>query len=805
MKEKLKDIVLTNKYYLKRITENNDKIYLENTEDQLWRRLDKGFVDAGFSLFNNKSFYDYFKDWKIILQGSPMTFIGNPYQLGSLSNCVVVESPNDSYEDILRVDRELVYLMMNRCGVGVDMSKLRPKGARVNNPSLQSLGVPLYCERFSNTTREVASEGRRGALMLTLDCRHPDILEFISMKDNLTKVTGANVSVMMRDEIYDAYNENEEADYILRFPIDSKIPDIELEYGKLTKIENSYFKKIKVKDIINNKAYYAWKNGEPGDINIDQQRLYSPSEIYYPITTTNPCSEIAMGDNDCCRLLVVNIFSCVKVDEEGNMWFDWKMYNELCATSIIIGDYLIDLEVINLNKLIDKYKGEDRQEIFIKLRDQALRGRRLGAGITGLADTLCWLGMTYGSKKSKEFTEKLFDMKLQMELTMEIALSQKYGAFPDWSKEKDIESSNIEGSFLNFIKLNYPKEFDLILQFGRRHCSWSTVAPTGTISIVSEVSAGMQALYKNYYIRRIKVLDDGEYDFIDANGDKWKNNFIIHPKLVEYCKIKFNVDLEELNSFEEIDNWISQTPYSNSSSDKINPLDAVEIQAIIQKYTTHSISSTINLPEEATVEDVKNIYKLAHDLKVKGITCYRNNSRSGVLVDIGTDNKVEPYIKRSKEVKAKVYNQYVEGKQTSIIIGLVDNKPYEVFDYNGELNEELDGEIIIKKDKDYTLNGILLNSKNNVNSTINRLVSMGLRHNVPLIYIVKNLNKLSQVSITNYVKALVRILSTYLEEEELKNIVDTTEFCPNEDKSNCNIEYVEGCKVCRTCGYSGCN
>jgi ribonucleoside-diphosphate reductase alpha chain len=627
---RLSDIILRDKYYLKEVDFSGNKIIVEDTPNELWERLDRGFGDK--KLFNGKRFYDYFKDWKIVLQGSPMAFIGNPYQTGSLSNCVVIESPNDDYEDILRADAQLVYLMANRCGVGLDLSKIRPKGSKVNNPSNISPGVTLFAERYSNTTREVASEGRRGALMLTLDCRHPDILDFISMKDDLTKVTGANVSVMMRNELWDLYDNDPENDYILRFPVDSIVPDIELPYNELVFNEGSYYKRVQVKDIVDSIIYYAWKNGEPGIINIDIQRLYSPSECYYPITTTNPCSEIAMGDNDCCRLLFTNLFSCIKVDSNNNISFDFKLLCELVEVAIETGDYLIDLEVESLTKLVNKYKDSNpnKTAIFQKLIDQAVRGRRLGHGISGLADVLAWLGMDYGDQRSKGFVEMIMDLKLSVELETEIKLAQKYGAFPDWNAETDYQDSLIEGSFLHFIRTNYPFYWEKMQIYGRRHCSWSTIAPTGSTSIVAEISAGSQALFKCYYIRRTKVLTGAEYDFIDAVGDKWKNHYIIHPKLVDLVKIKYGVDLEAITDQTELDKYINLTKYSTSTADKLNPVDAVAIQGILQKYTTHSISSTINLPETATEEDVRAVYYQAYRTGCKGITV-NNYTRLNVV------------------------------------------------------------------------------------------------------------------------------------------------------------------------------
>jgi ribonucleoside-diphosphate reductase alpha chain len=813
-----------------------------------------------------ESIYQFFKDFKYIIpQGSIMSQLGAK-SIGSLSNCFVVGQPEDSYGGIFQKDEEMAQLMKRRGGVGIDISTLRPQGTATSNAAKSSTGAVSFMHRFSNTTREVAQNGRRGALMISIDINHPDVMEFIKIKRDLSQVTGANISIKLNDEFMKAV-ENDE-DYILRFPCTQDISYfsedyIKAEYGKLHYIEdykndNSiiYTKTIKAREYWDEIIKSAHNVAEPGLMFWGSMIDYSPDGVYpqFRQITTNPCSEIGMQPYDACRLIAVNLYSFVENPFTDKAKFDFKKFYEINYEAMRLSDDLIDLEIEHIDRILYKIDQDPENwdvkkrehELWLKIKETAQASRRTGLGFTALGDTLAALGLKYDSDEALEIIEQIMNIKMESELDCTIDLSVLRGSFIGW--DKSLEGSNCRKSFFfmygndfyRFLHVNFPNQFRRMLKLGRRNVSWSTVAPTGTVSLMTQTTSGIEPLFMPFHMRRKKVNPndkDVRVDFTDQNGDTWQEYPVLHPKFEYWIKKQFNSNYPVIESIgmkivdvsnnkeesfvsynpkdfskEELDELFEQSPWYNSTANDIDWIKRVKIQSIIQKYITHSISSTINLPNDVSEEEVSKIYLESWKQGLKGITVYRDGSRSGVLVSTNNNSNNEDNDgfnqhdapKRPKELKADYYHATSKGRKYAVIVGLLEGKPYEVFAFEDPLEEKhIHGTIVkIKKgvykfisDK-YTIDNLQLSSEHSDEKLLTRWISLALRHGANPKYLVEQTEK-SELEITAFAKVIARTLKRYIPNGEKSTMI--CQECGSE-----NVIFQEGCQICQDCGSSKC-
>lgn len=750
--------------------------------------------------------FDGFRD--VVPQGSVMASLGDPYRLASLSNCVVIPSPLDSYGGIFHNDQQLAQLFKRRCGVGFDLSTLRPSGAPVSNAARTSTGAVSFMERFSNTTREVAQKGRRGALMLTMDIAHPDVEHFITIKQDLAKVTGANVSVRVSDEFLNAVEAD--ADFTLRWPIDAKKPT-------MTKV-------VKARELWNTLISCAHATAEPGVIFWDRQHLYSTSSVYpgFRNESTNPCSEIAMQGGDSCRLIAINLYSFVNEPFTHRAWFDHERFAAVTYEAQRLMDDLVDLELeavdrilakVNVDPEPDELKRTER-ETWELLRDTGKKGRRTGLGFTGLADALAGLNLKYDSDPAVEVTKEIMRTKCRAEFDSSIDMAIERGAFNGFSPAVERTSE-----FIAMLEKELPEVHDRMMRHGRRNISLSTVAPTGTLSLLTRTSSGIEPVYMLGYTRRRKITHadtTAKVDFTDDMGDQWEEFTVHHPRVLDWMKATGKSDAAE-------------SPYAGATANDIDWHKRIRMQSVIQKYTTHSISSTINLPATATVEEVGGIYLEAWHQGLKGITVYRDGSRSGVLVsnagekgENGEGGEKVVHVKRPDVLEADVLRFNNDTEPWLAVVGLLDGKPYEIFTGKANGGFELPrwvtkGWVVKRRDEERGTNRYDLEYADDegykitvqgLSRTFNKefwnyaiLISGMLRQGMPVpqvVDVVANLN-LYDSTLNTWKNGVVRTLSRY--------IPDGTEAkgrtCPECGDAE-GLYYEEGCLKCLSCGGTKC-
>lgn len=1142
------DELATNVFISKYCLKSKNGTYLELNPDDMHKRMSKEF--SRVSVLTEDSIYELFKDFKYLIpQGSVMYGCGNDEQVISLSNCFVVGQPKDTYSSIILKDLELASIYKRRGGCGIDISSLRPKGTIVNNAANTSTGAVSFMERYSNTTREAAQNGRRGALMITLDVRHPDIEEFIQIKQDLTKVTGANISIMLNDDFMKSVESD--SDYILRFPCGSYLSTDKYDEwypgwnnGNINYIpkDDCYVKVVKAKELWNKIIKAAHNTAEPGLIFKDRQDDYCPSNIYpeFKNITTNPCftkdtqilssngyikigesvgeldlinkngdivngriwsngnkeviqlilsnkqrikctpdhtfmvndntscqaqdlfkkrlmpfyeinqevseftkygfiqgdgglgrlnseshkgleinigdkdddifelfnidkeenkrsyyingfneilkslqfdasslpirkfpttftfwensdklmflkgmysangsiikgqriaykttsqelayelqnwlnsflidsyitinkeknvqfsngnytckqsydiniskyesvlkfarligfvhkykqesleqlikdkaplvlsinfdlpqeevfdfsledsehwgviegviahncSEIMMGEYDSCRLMCLNLFSFVDNPFTEKAEFNFNKWYEIVSKSMILSDCLVDLELEKVSRIVDKITSDkdydsNELELWTNVLKIGEHGRRTGLGITGLGDMLAALGYKYDSKEALEIVDIIMNQKLKSELNITIELSKELGSFNGWNDELEYKDSENNNSFFSFIKQNFYEEWVKMQEYGRRNVSWSTVAPTGSLSILGGVSSGIEPLFQPYYIRRKKVNPNDvnvRVDFTDKNGDTWQEFPVIHNKFRWWLNKSNNWNPNEPEyvdnlTKEELNKYFEKSPWYKSTANEIDWIKRVEMQSIIQKYTTHSISSTINLPKDVSLDEVSNIYIESWKKGLKGITIYRDTCRDGVLV---TDtNKSERFgykdaIKRPKNLPCEVHTVKVKGKDYIVIVGLMNNLPYEVFACENQWGfKKINGEVIKKNKRQYKLETNDINLDNIVDymtseeEVITRLISTSLRHGTNIQFIVEQLNK-TEGNLVGFDKAIARVLKSYIPEQDYLNRAMCSEC------GSVNLKYENGCFSCKDCGSSKC-
>ena len=816
-----------NKYAMK----DYEGEFVEKNPDDMHKRMAKEFgrIEADYKLKYNLNgsakflskygqeredlteakVYNLFKEFGYIIpQGSVMSSLGNHYKLASLSNCIVVPELHDSYGGVFYTDQQLAQLFKRRCGVGVDISNLRPAGESVSNAAGSTSGAVSFMNRFSHTTREVAQNGRRGALMLSMDIAHPDVEDFITIKQDLQKVTGANISIRLSDEFMHAVEAN--AEYTHKWPIDSDNP-------KLTKTVNA-------KELWDTIIQCAHNTAEPGLIFWDRQHWYSTSSVYpgYKNTSTNPCSEIAMQGGDSCRLIALNLYNFVDNPFTKDASFRMEDFYKATYEGQRLMDDLVDLETEAIGRILNKVDADDEpenikmveKETWELLLKTGKEGRRTGLGFTALADMVAALGMAIDSDEAIAMVESMMKEKCRAEFDSSIDMSLSRGSFVGFDSK--IEKTS---EFVQMLEKELPDVYERMMKFGRRNISISTVAPTGTLSMLAQTSSGIEPVFMTHYKRRRKLNEqdrDAKVDFIDDSGDKWQEFNVYHHNLKTWMEVTGETD-------------ISKSPYAGSTAPEINWNKRVEMQAAVQKYVTHSISSTINLPNDVSLDEVSNIYLESWKQGTKGITVYRDGSRAGVLVS--ADEKKDTVLENSefretkapsrpKRLDAKVVRFQNNKEKWIAVVGLLNGRPYEIF--TGKTEDVFNmpaaveyGWIIKNKREDgssqydfqyedkegykVTMGG-LSRSFDKEFWNYAKLISGVLRHGMPLHYVVDLIGKMNlyDENINTWKSGVVRALKTFIA-NGTKVSDHTCGECGDE-----GLVYEEGCLKCVSCGYSKC-
>lgn len=815
--------VWVNKYAVK---DSFGIIYEKSPVDMHWRLANEiARIESNYpNPLSAQELFDVFDHFKYIIpQGSPMTGIGNNFQVASLSNCFVIglEGAADSYGAIIRIDEEQVQLMKRRGGVGHDLSHIRPKGSPVKNSALTSTGLVPFMERYSNSTREVAQDGRRGALMLSVSIKHPDSEAFIDAKMTEGKVTGANVSVKLDDEFMNAAVNGES--YTQQFPIDSENP----MYKKVINA-SALWKKI---------VHNAWKSAEPGVLFWDTIIRESVPDCYadlgYKTVSTNPCGEIPLCPYDSCRLLAINLYSYVVNPFTPEAYFDFDLFKKHVALAQRIMDDIIDLELEKIEKILEKIdsdpesmevKGTERH-LWEKIYKKSGQGRRTGVGITAEGDMLAALGLRYGTEEATEVSEKVHQTIAIEAYRSSVNMAKERGAFEiyDWTREQN-------NPFINRIKDADPALYEEMKTYGRRNIACLTIAPTGTTSLMTQTTSGIEPVFMPVYKRRRKVNPndpDVHVDFIDETGDAFEEYIVFHHKFQKWMEVN-GYDTTKRYSQEEIDDLVAKSPYYKATSNDVDWLMKVKMQGRIQKWVDHSISVTINLPNNVDEDLINRLYVEAWRSGCKGCTVYRDGSRAGVLISTKPkEKKEENRSNQVVEVRPRVLEADVVRFQNNkekwvAFVGLLDGRPYEIFT---GIQDEEEGILLPKSVttgriiKNYDEDGVKrydfqFENKRGYKMTIEglsekfnkeywnyaKLISGVLRWRMPIEQVIKLVSslQLDSENINTWKNGVERALKKYVQDgTEAKGVK-----CPN-----CGHEtlvYQEGCLICKTCGSSRC-
>ncbi len=787
------DELATNVFMTKYCLKDKEGNYQELTPDCMHKRLASEFARiedkfGGPRSLSEDKIFNYLKDFKYIVpQGSPMMGVGNNYVNVSLSNCVVVESPSDNVSSIINSGRDLANLFKRRCGVGLDISELRPDGSVVNNSAGTTTGAWSFADFYSYVCRMIGQNGRRGALMISMDVRHPDIEKFVVMKHDLTKVTGANVSVKITDDFMNAVEED--TTYRLHFPVGSENPAL--------------IRDVRARDIWDQIVKSATETAEPGILMWDNICQNLPANEYksagFATICTNPCAEIPLSAYDSCRLISVNLKNFVNNSFEDTANFDFNKFTETVSAAMRMSDDLVELELEKLSKIIDAADTSDEVDLWRKLHKAASDGRRTGLGTHGLADALARLNLAYDSDEALTVISAIYETLRNTAYGESLNLATERGSFPvfDWGVEKN-----------NAFIQRLPQEMkDNIATHGRRNISILTNAPTGSVSIMSQTSSGLEPVFRNSYIRRRKLSHDEanvDADFVDDLGDKWKEFEVFHHNAQEWLNLNTGKDL----------------PKFFVESDQIDWLKRVEIQEAIQNNIDHAISSTINLPAGTKPEVVETLYREGWRRGLKGITVYVDGSRSGVLVtnteaeSTGEEFPQSTAPKRPEDLDCDIHHTTIQGKPWTILIGKLDGKPYEVLGGESSLIEipkkykagNLTKKSFKTKENRYDLtfgpDGVIRDVvkvfDNPNNSAFTRMISLGLRHGAEVRFMVEQLQKDKESSMFSFSRCVARILKNYIQDGS--EVSDKT--CPA--CSNEGMIYQDGCATCTSCGYAKC-
>ena len=820
--------VWANKYALK---DSFGNIFEQTPADMHWRiarevaRIENHYPNP---LTEQQVFelLDHFR--YIVPAGSPMTGIGNDHQVASLSNCFVIglDGDADSYGAVMLMDEEQVQLMKRRGGVGHDLSQLRPKGTPVNNSALTSTGVVPFMERFSNSTREVAQDGRRGALMLSISVKHPDSEAFIDAKMQEGKITGANVSVKLDDEFMQCAIEGKE--YTQKFPIDSDAPIVT--------------KKADAKKLWEKIVHNAWKSAEPGVLFWDTILRESIPDCYadlgFRTVSTNPCGEIPLCPYDSCRLLSVNLYSYVVNPFTPEAYFDFDLFKKHVALAQRIMDDIVDMEMEKIDKIIEKVKSDPQADVvketelhlWQKIKRKSAMGRRTGVGITAECDMLAAMNLRYGTQEATDFSVEVHKTLALAAYRSSVVMAKERGAFEVYDSER--EKNN---PFINRIREAEPELYADMLKYGRRNIACLTIAPTGTTSLMTQTTSGIEPVFMPVYKRRRKVNPtdtDVHVDFVDESGDSFEEFIVFHHKFLTWMKIN-GYDTEKRYTQEELDQLVEKSPYYKATANDVDWLMKVRMQGAIQKWVDHSISVTINLPNSVDEQLVNRLYVEAWRSGCKGCTVYRDGSRSGVMIAVEKKDKKKMEEKhicepptvtevRPKELECDVVRFQNNKEKWVAFVGLLDGYPYEIFTGLQDDEEGISlpksvnkGKIIKKIDE----NGkkrydFQFENKRGYKTTVEglsekfnpeywnyaKLISGVLRYRMPIANVIKLVGQLQMdsQSINTWKIGVERALKKY--------IVDGTEAkgqkCPVCGQET--LVYQEGCLICKNCGSSRC-
>jgi ribonucleoside-diphosphate reductase alpha chain len=815
--------VWVNKYALK---DSYGNIY-ERTPDDMHRRIaaEVARIEARYpEPLSEEEVYAVLKDFKYIVpQGSPMAGIGNPFQISSLSNCFVIGSGADSYGGIAKADEEQVQLMKRRGGVGQDLSHLRPKGSPVMNSALSSTGIVPFMERYSNSTREVAQDGRRGALMLTVSSRHPDAEGFIDAKLEQGKVTGANVSVRIDDAFMKAAIEGKS--YQQQYPVDSPNP--------------AFRKDVDAKKLWKKIIQNAWKSAEPGVLFWDTIIRESVPDCYadlgYRTISTNPCGEIPLCPYDSCRLLAINLYSYVENPFTPEAKFNFEKFGQHVQMAQRIMDDIIDLEIEKIDRILEKIEKDPEAsaikateyELWKKIRKTCVQGRRTGVGITAEGDMLASLGLRYGSDEAISFSVDVHRTLAVNAYRSSAIMAKERGAFPVFDAEREAENP-----FINRLREADPALYEEMLAHGRRNIALLTIAPTGTTSLMTQTASGIEPAFLITYKRRRKVNPndkEANVTFIDEVGDHWEEYNVFHHKFLVWLEAN-GYDVEKVRRMpaEELTPIIEQSPYHLATANDVDWVQKVKMQGAIQKWVDHSISVTVNIPEETSVEMVQKIYETAWKEGCKGCTIYRDGSRSGVLVSdkekkTGAGNEFQETMppKRPEVLEAAVVRFKNNAEDWIAVIGLYANRPYEIFTGKSEDIFIIPGYVtkgwVMKNtdDEGHNRYDLQFEDKQGYRVTIEglsrsfdkeywnyaKLISGVLRHGMPIPYVVDLVEGLNveEDYINTWKNGVVRALKQFVP-DGTKAAESACPSCNDDD----GLIYKEGCLICKSCGYSEC-
>jgi len=810
--------VWANKYALK---DSFGNLY-ELTPDDMHRRLSREIHRIEKKYINplpEDLIYSVLKDFKYIVpQGGPMTGIGNEYQIASLSNCFVIgnDGSSDSYGGIMKIDQEQVQLMKRRGGVGHDLSHIRPKGTPVLNSALTSTGVVPFMERYSNSTREVAQDGRRGALMLSISIKHPDSGKFIDAKMESGKVTGANVSVKLTDDFMMAVEEK--TSFRQQYPIKSQNP--------------KHVNDIDAVQLWNKIIHNAWKSAEPGVLFWDTIIRESVPDCYadqgFATVSTNPCGEIPLCPYDSCRLLAINLYGYVKNPFTQKAEFDFDLYKEHIGIAQRLMDDIIDLEMEKIDAILYKINTDPEntelkrveKNLWLNIKEKCVQGRRTGIGITAEGDMLAALGLRYGSEEATEFSVEVHKTLAIEAYKSSVYLAKERGPFTIYDAEREVENP-----FIIRLKETDPVLYSNMEKFGRRNIALLTIAPTGTTSLMTQTTSGIEPIFSIFYRRRRKVNPndkDVKVAFTDEVGDSWEEFPVFHHKFVDWLKLNgYDSEKVSLMDDKEINEIIAKSPYYKATANDVDWVAKVKMQGAIQKWVDHSISVTINLPKDVKEELVSELYLTAWKSGCKGATVYRDGSRDGVLISGKSEiRSASDRPKRPKILDADVIRFNINEEKWVAFVGLKDDKPYEIF--TGVADEEMfpipkrivKGKIIkTKETENKTRYDFQYTDKYGYKKTIEglshmflpefwnyaKLISGVLRHEMPIanaVSLVESL-RLDSESINNWKSGVEKALKRYI---------------PNgtKGKGKCgecfseNLVYEEGCLTCKDCGFSKC-
>jgi len=829
--------VWVNKYAVK---DSFGKIYEKTPDDMHWRianeiaRVEKKYANP----MTAKQLHELLKGFRYIVpQGSPMTGIGNNYQIASLSNCFVIgtEGAADSYGAIMKIDEEQVQLMKRRGGVGHDLSDIRPKGSPVKNSALTSTGLVPFMERFSNSTREVAQDGRRGALMLSVSIKHPDSESFIDAKMESGKVTGANVSVKIDDEFMKAAIEGRK--YTQCYPIDSKKP--------------LYTKEIEANELWKKIVHNAWKSAEPGVLFWDTILRESIPDCYadlgFRTVSTNPCGEIPLCPYDSCRLLAINLYSYVKNPFTPKAEFDFDLFKKHVTIAQRMMDDIIDLEIEKIEMIQAKIASDPEDDetkytekrLWEKIMRKSTMGRRTGVGITAEGDMLAALGLRYGTAEATDFAEKVQRTLALAAYRSSVEMAKERGAFEifDWKREQ-------KNPFILRIKEADPDLYADMKKYGRRNIACLTIAPTGTVSLMTQTTSGLEPVFMPVYKRRRKVNREDEnanVTFVDENGDAFEEFIVFHHKFVEWMKVN-GINPAQRFTPEEVDELVARSPYYKATAQDVDWVNKVKMQGAMQKWVDHSISVTINLPNDVSEDLVNQLYVEAWKSGCKGCTVYRDGSRDGVLIDAKSDKKADKEKKDSKEptlapcdceprqvvetrpriLEADVVRFQNNKEKWVAFVGILDGRPYEIFtglqdddegivlpktvekgwiikniDENG--NKRYDFQFTNKRGYKVTIEG-LSEKFDKEYWNYAKLISGVLRYQMPIDLCIKLIGSLDLGSenINNWKNGVERALKKYVQDgTAVKG--EKCSVCGSE-----SLVYQEGCLICKNCGSSRC-